>query len=43
MLAALPRVADENVLVGFDTADDAGVYRARPNDGWKSTRGSHIM
>ncbi len=27
MLAALPRVADENVLVGFDTADDAGVYR----------------
>ena len=27
MLAALPRVTDENVLVGFDTADDAGVYR----------------
>lgn len=30
MLAALPRVADENVLVGFDTADDAGVYRLTP-------------
>ena len=27
MLASLPRVADENVLVGFDTADDAGVYK----------------
>lgn len=30
MLAALPRVADENVLVGFDTSDDAGVYRLTP-------------
>ncbi|MGC8793912.1 MAG: selenide, water dikinase SelD, partial [Bryobacteraceae bacterium] len=30
VLAALPRVADENVLVGFDTADDAGVYRLTP-------------
>jgi selenide,water dikinase len=27
VLASLPRVANENVLVGFDTADDAGVYR----------------
>ena len=27
MLAAVPRWADENVLVGFDTADDAGVYK----------------
>ena len=27
VLAALPRWADENVLVGFETADDAGVYR----------------
>ena len=27
MLSALPRVANPNVLVGFDTADDAGVYR----------------
>src|SRR5947209_11261961 len=27
----MPRVADENVLVGFDTADDAGVYRLGPN------------
>jgi selenide, water dikinase len=26
-LATVPRWADENVLVGFDTADDAGVYR----------------
>ena len=30
MLAGLPRVADENVLVGFDTADDAGVYKLTP-------------
>jgi len=27
VLAAVPRWADENVLVGFDTADDAGVYK----------------
>lgn len=27
MLAGLPRQKNENVLVGFDTADDAGVYR----------------
>jgi selenide,water dikinase len=27
LLAGLPRVADENVLVGYGTADDAGVYR----------------
>jgi selenide,water dikinase len=26
-LAGVPRWPDENVLVGFDTADDAGVYR----------------
>lgn len=30
MLARLPRVSDSNVLVGFDTADDAGVYRLSP-------------
>lgn len=30
MLAAIPRVANENVLVGFDTADDAGVYKLTP-------------
>ena len=30
MLAALPRWADENVLVGFETADDAGVYKLTP-------------
>ena len=30
VLAAIPRWADENVLVGFDTADDAGVYRLTP-------------
>jgi selenide, water dikinase len=29
LLAALPRGSDPNVLVGFDTADDAGVYRLR--------------
>jgi selenide, water dikinase len=27
VLASLPRWANENVLVGFDTADDAGVYK----------------
>jgi selenide,water dikinase len=27
VLPRIPRVADSNVLVGFDTADDAGVYR----------------
>jgi selenide, water dikinase len=26
-LAGLPRWANENVLIGFDTADDAGVYK----------------
>jgi selenide,water dikinase len=30
LLGRLPRVADENVLIGFDTADDAGVYRLTP-------------
>jgi len=30
VLANLPRVANENVLVGFDTSDDAGVYRLTP-------------
>jgi selenide,water dikinase len=27
VLASLPRVENKNVLVGFDTADDAGVYK----------------
>jgi selenide,water dikinase len=27
VLSAMPRIANPNVLVGFDTADDAGVYR----------------
>jgi selenide, water dikinase len=31
VLAAVPRWADENVLVGFDTADDAGVYKLTPD------------
>jgi selenide,water dikinase len=31
VLAALPRRQDENVLIGFDTADDAGVYRLAPD------------
>lgn len=30
MLAAVPRWGNENVLVGFDTADDAGVYKLTP-------------
>jgi selenide, water dikinase len=29
LLAGVPSVADPNVLVGFDTSDDAGVYRVR--------------
>ncbi len=31
VLPRIPRVADSNVLVGFDTADDAGVYRVTPD------------
>jgi selenide, water dikinase len=30
VLARVPRWANENVLVGFDTADDAGVYKLTP-------------
>lgn len=30
VLPGVPRLKDENVLVGFDTADDAGVYRLNP-------------
>ncbi len=29
LLAQLPTRSDDNVLIGFDTADDAGVYRLR--------------
>jgi selenide,water dikinase len=31
VLPRIPRVANPNVLVGFDTADDAGVYRITPD------------
>jgi len=31
VLKDVPRFADENVLVGFDTSDDAGVYRITPD------------
>ena len=31
MLSQIPRWANENVLVGFDTADDAGVYKLTPD------------
>ena len=31
MLARLPKQFDPNVLVGFDTADDAGVYQLSPD------------
>jgi selenide,water dikinase len=31
VLPRIPRVADDNILVGFDTADDAGVYRVTPD------------
>ena len=30
MLCRVPRVTNENVLVGFDKADDAGVYKLTP-------------
>lgn len=30
MLARIPRWANEDVLVGFDTSDDAGVYKLTP-------------
>jgi selenide,water dikinase len=30
VLGRLPKVKNENVLVGFDTSDDAGVYRLSP-------------
>jgi selenide,water dikinase len=30
VLGKLPKINDENVLVGFDKADDAGVYRLSP-------------
>jgi len=30
VLGQVPRVTDENVLVGLETADDAGVYRLTP-------------
>lgn len=29
ILPRIPRLADANIIVGFDTADDAGVYRIR--------------
>lgn len=31
VLRVMPPLADPNVLVGFDTADDAGVYRIAPD------------
>jgi len=31
VLSAMPRIANPNVLIGFDTADDAGVYRLTPD------------
>jgi len=31
ILPRIPRVADSNILVGFDTSDDAGVYRLSPD------------
>src|SRR5438067_5474531 len=31
MLARIPRSEDQNVLIGFDTADDAGVYKLTPD------------
>lgn len=31
VLSRMPRQSDENVLVGFDTADDAGIYRLTPD------------
>ena len=30
VLSKLPKQTDPNVLIGFDTADDAGVYQLTP-------------
>lgn len=32
MLCRLPKLSDENLLVGFDTSDDAAVYRVSPDN-----------
>ena len=31
VLARIPRLADPNVLIGFDTSDDAGIYQLTPH------------
>ena len=33
VLSALPAQTDPNLLVGFDTSDDAGIYRIGPDHG----------
>ena len=30
VLPGVPRLRDQNVIVGFETSDDAGVYRLTP-------------
>ena len=37
VLGRLPRADNPNVLVGFDTSDDAGVYRLTPECGLVQT------
>jgi selenide,water dikinase len=37
VLATVPRVANPNVLVGYDTSDDAGVYQISPEIGLVQT------
>ena len=34
VLGKLPRQHDPNVLVGFDHADDAGIYKINPAPRW---------
>jgi selenide,water dikinase len=39
VLLRLPRQSDPNVLVGFDTSDDAGIYRINERLAWVQSLG----
>jgi len=41
LLPRVPRLKDANLLVGFDTHDDAGVYRISPECAWCRRRTFH--
>ena len=38
VLSGLPTQADPNLLVGFETSDDAGIYRIGPGTGVGANR-----